>query len=153
MEYRCYCVCPGPEVAHVLVAGTTALGKTVLLRTLLLSLALLNPQRNLQMALIDPGKVAAYQPVAELPHLLRPVITDADVAVNLLQGMVTEMERRDKEKRSTPALIIAIDELADLRMAGGKAVEDNLTRLTQRGRESRHPCRCCYATTGGHCCW
>ena len=126
---------PSPEVAHVLVAGTTGSGKTVLLRTLLLSLALLNPQRTLQMALIDP-KGRGFGPLADLPHLVRPVITDPDVAVNLLQGMVTEMERRDKEKRCTPALVIAIDELADLRMAGGKAVEDNLARLTQRGREA-----------------
>ncbi|MCO6452945.1 MAG: hypothetical protein J5I90_19330, partial [Caldilineales bacterium] len=37
---------------------------------------------------------------------------------------------------STPALVIVIDELADLRMVGGKAVEDSLTRLTQRGREA-----------------
>ncbi|MCP4196176.1 MAG: DNA translocase FtsK [Proteobacteria bacterium] len=126
---------PSPDVAHVLVAGTTGSGKTALLRSLLLSLAMHNAQRSLQMILIDP-KGRGFGPLADLPHLVRPVVSEAEVAVKLLQGMVAEMERRDKEKRSQPALVIAIDELADLRMVGGKAVEAVLSRLTQRGREA-----------------
>lgn len=126
---------PSPDVAHVLVAGTTGSGKTALLRGLVLSLALHNPQRTLQLALIDP-KGRGFGPLAGLPHLVRPVVTDPEVAVRLLEGLVTEMERRDREKRSSPALVVVIDELADLRMSGGKAVEEALTRLTQRGREA-----------------
>ncbi len=126
---------PSPEVAHVLVAGTTGSGKTALLRAILLSLALNNPQRSLQMALIDP-KGRGFGALAGLPHLVRPVVTEAEMAVRLLAGLVEEMERRDREKRSEPALVVAIDELADLRQTGGKAVEDMLARLTQRGREA-----------------
>ena len=50
--------------------------------------------------------------------------------------LVNEMERRDTAKRSSPAIVTVIDELAELRMVNGKVVEETLTRLTQRGRES-----------------
>ena len=124
-----------PDVAHVLVAGATGSGKTALLRAIVLSLALFNPQRSLQLALIDP-KGRGFGVLANLPHLVRPLVSEPEAAVRLLAGFVAEMERRDREKRSTPALVVVIDELADLRMAGGKEVEENLTRLTQRGREA-----------------
>ncbi len=126
---------PSPDVAHVLVAGTTGSGKTALLRSLVLSLAMHNAQRLLQLVLIDP-KRRGFGALAGLPHLVRPVIDETDDAIETLQDLVGQMERRDQEKRNSPALVVVIDELADLRMVGGKKVEDTLTRLTQRGRES-----------------
>jgi S-DNA-T family DNA segregation ATPase FtsK/SpoIIIE len=126
---------PSPDVAHVLIAGTTGSGKTALLRSLVLSLALFNPQRRLQLVVIDP-KGRGFGALAGLPHLLRPVVTETAVAVDLLDGLVVEMERRDREARNEPALVVVIDELADLRQTGGKAVEERLSRLTQRGREA-----------------
>ena len=102
---------------------------------MILSLALYNPQRVLQLALIDP-KGRGFSPLAGLPHLVRPIVTDGAAAVELLGSMVAEMERRDREKRSKPALVIVIDELADLRLTNGKQVEERLSRLTQRGREA-----------------
>lgn len=126
---------PSPDVAHVLVAGTTGSGKTVLLRSLLLSLILNNPQRTMQLALIDP-KGRGFTDLARAPHLLRPIVTDGAVAIGLLWELVREMERRDRDQRSEPAIIVGIDELADLRMSNGKAIEDCLSRLTQRGREA-----------------
>ena len=124
-----------PDVAHILMAGTTGSGKTALLKILLLSLALYNPQRLLQMAIIDP-KARGLSSLAQIPHLIRPIETDPARAVDLLEGLVVEMERRDRQKLSRPAIVVAIDELADLRMVGGKRVETALTRLTQRGREA-----------------
>ncbi len=126
---------PSPEVAHVLVAGTTGSGKTVLLRSIMLSLIKNNAQRAMQLALIDP-KGRGFADLGKAPHLLRPIITDGKVAIGLLWELVREMERRDREQRNRPAIIIGIDELADLRMAHGKEVEETLTRLTQRGREA-----------------
>ena len=126
---------PSPDVAHVLVAGTTGSGKTALLRSMILSLIDKNPQRFLQLALIDP-KGRGFAMFDGAPHLLRPVITDGRAAISLLWDLVAEMERRDKESRNAPAIVIVIDELADLRMANGKEVEDVLARLTQRGREA-----------------
>lgn len=126
---------PSPEVAHILVAGTTGSGKTVLMRTLMLSLAVNNPPRNLQMVLLDP-KGHGFGPLSRLPHLLRPVVTSATEALVLLADLVKEMERRDRAEICRPRIIVGIDELADLALVGGKAMERFLTRLVQRGREA-----------------
>jgi len=126
---------PSPDVAHVLIAGTTGSGKTALARTMVASLALLNPQRTLQLVLIDP-KGRGLSPFAGLPHLLVPVVTQVDQAVAMLHRLVAEMERRDAHGRSEPRLVVVMDELADLLLVGGKEMEDVLTRLTQRGREA-----------------
>ena len=45
---------PSPNVAHVLMAGTTGSGKTALARTMVASLAVYNSQRQLQLVLVDP---------------------------------------------------------------------------------------------------
>ena len=45
---------PSPDVAHILVAGTTGSGKTVLLQAMILSLAMVNRPRHLVLVLIDP---------------------------------------------------------------------------------------------------
>ena len=124
-----------PDIAHALVAGTTGSGKTMLLKTMVLSLALTNPLHRLMMVLIDP-KARGFSALASLPHLLRPVETDPAQAVKVLEGLVVEMERRDRLRFNVPAILVVIDELADLRMAAGKHVERALTRLTQRGREA-----------------
>jgi S-DNA-T family DNA segregation ATPase FtsK/SpoIIIE len=125
-----------PEVTHVLVAGTTGCGKTELLRTLLLSLALYNRQAHLQIALIDPKK-RGFAPLEGLPHLVAPIATTPDDARELLDYLVAEMERRDRENApATPRVIVAVDEVGDLLSISGKEVERALTRLAQRGREA-----------------
>ena len=126
---------PSPNVAHVLVAGTTGSGKTALVRTIALSLALYNHQRSLQLVLIDP-KGRGLEPLSALPHLLVPLVTDVEEARSVLARLVQEMERRDAAGRSEPRLIIILDELADLIQVGGREMERLLTRLTQRGREA-----------------
>jgi S-DNA-T family DNA segregation ATPase FtsK/SpoIIIE len=126
---------PSPNVAHVLVAGTTGSGKTALLRTIVASLALHNPQRTLQLVLVDP-KGRGLSPFAALPHLLGPVVTDAAEAAGMLGRLVAEMERRDLEARSEPRLVVVLDELADLVQVAGSEFEERLVRLMQRGREA-----------------
>jgi S-DNA-T family DNA segregation ATPase FtsK/SpoIIIE len=124
-----------PEVVHVLVAGTTGSGKTALVRTVLASLAVFNRQGAVQLVLIDP-KGRGFGPLAGLPHVLGRVAATCEEGVQALAWLVSEMERRDREGISSPALVVGIDELADLLATGGKAVEQALQRLAQRGREA-----------------
>jgi len=126
---------PAPDVSHVLVAGATGSGKTELMRALLLSLAVGNRQHKLQLALIDP-KSRGFGPLAFLPHLLAPIASDTLSAAALLERLIVEMDRRDAEGISSPRIVIAIDEVVDLLMTGGKPVETALTRIAQRGREA-----------------
>ena len=126
---------PSADVAHVLVSGNTGSGKTVLARTMALSLAMYNPPRALQLVLIDP-KRRGFGVLSSLPHLLTPLIHRPEGAAKVLNRLVEEMERRDLGGRSSPRIIVFIDELADLMMAGGRSIERPLTRLAQRGREA-----------------
>lgn len=128
-----------PDVAHVLVAGTTGSGKTALMRTVLLTLAMHNHPGHLQVVLIDP-KGRGLAPLAGLPHLWRPAgpaaVQDVAQAAAVLEALLVEMARRDAAGRALPRLVVAVDELADLLQTGGKPVAEALTRLTQRGREA-----------------
>ncbi|MBI3177955.1 MAG: DNA translocase FtsK [Chloroflexi bacterium] len=124
-----------PDVAHVLVAGATGSGKTELMRAILISLAATNRQSRLQMALIDP-KARGLAPLGVLPHVLAPPATHMQAAVDLLERLVAEMARRDAQGVSAPRIVIAVDEVIDLLMMGGKPVEAMLGRLAQRGREA-----------------
>lgn len=134
---------PSPEVAHVLVAGTTGSGKTALVRSMALSLAMHNRLGEVQMVFIDP-KGNGFDPFVSsgllsgggLPHLLRPPVQEVHQAIFLLGEMVEEMVRRDRENISEPRVVIFIDEVADLMEQGGKAMDRLMTRLTQRGRSA-----------------
>lgn len=126
---------PSPDVAHVLIAGTTGSGKSALARTMLTSLAIFNRQRHVQLILIDP-KHRGFGPLSRLPHVLGGVAGEMGDIMNRLAWLVEEMERRDKVKVAEPRLIVAIDELADLLAVGGKPAEILITRLAQRGREA-----------------
>ncbi|HEY74683.1 MAG TPA: DNA translocase FtsK [Thermoflexia bacterium] len=128
---------PSPDVAHILVAGTTGSGKTALLRTMVISLALRHPRRgHLALVLIDPKGGRAFGCFERLPHLVRPVVRGAEEAVVALEDLVRLMERRDRTGDSRPPVVVFIDELADLMMVGGREAERYLTRLVQRGREA-----------------
>lgn len=133
---------PSPDVAHVLIAGTTGSGKTALARSMALSLAMHNRLGEIQMVFIDP-KGNGFDPFVSfaeggyvLPHLLRPTVSDVHQAIFLLGEMVEEMVRRDRQNISEPRVVIFIDELADLMDQGGKAMDRLMTRLTQRGRSA-----------------
>ncbi|MFN8474132.1 MAG: DNA translocase FtsK [Anaerolineae bacterium] len=124
-----------PDVAHVLIAGTTGSGKTALARTMIASLAGYNPPSEVGLVLIDP-KGRGYEPFATLPHLVAPMATTADAGLETLHWLAAEMERRDRERITLPRIVVFIDELADLALVGGKAIEKAVLRLVQRGREA-----------------
>jgi S-DNA-T family DNA segregation ATPase FtsK/SpoIIIE len=154
---------PSPDVAHVLVAGATGSGKTVLLQTMILSLAMANlpadgvhplnlAEPHMSLVLMDP-KGHALGLFNRLPHLARPVVQDVGEMAEALQSLIRLMESRGRSLTSVrvgggkyggngsrrpgqPPVVVVIDELADVLMVGGKPVQHALTRLTQRGREA-----------------
>ena len=123
-----------PDIGHILISGTTGSGKTVLTRAMIASLALQNQPDELKLLLIDP-KGRSYREFNGLPNLVCPVITDPMDGLHRLKWAVRHMEKRDENDINSPVLVIFIDELADLIMAGGREVEQLVARLTQRGRD------------------
>lgn len=83
------------KAPHMLVAGTTGSGKSVLVNSMLLSMLLKYPPAQLRLILIDPKQLelANYN---DIPHLLTPVVTDMTEAASSLSWCVAEMERRYK---------------------------------------------------------
>jgi S-DNA-T family DNA segregation ATPase FtsK/SpoIIIE len=122
---------PSPDVAHVLVAGTTGSGKTVLLQTMVLSLVMMNGPDELRLMLMDP-KGSALGVFEGAAQLTRSVIRGEE-AEEALGSVVRLMEKRG-ERGGGAAVVVVIDELADLLMVGGRGLQRGLTRLLQRGR-------------------
>jgi S-DNA-T family DNA segregation ATPase FtsK/SpoIIIE len=140
------------KMPHLLIAGATGSGKSVMVNALITSLLCNSSPDDVRMILIDLKRVelAAYN---GLPHLLVPVITEPDRAKAALKWAVNEMESRYRrfagatarniraynEGRADPAdrmpyIVLVVDELADLMMREGKHVEDPIVRLAQKAR-------------------
>ena len=116
------------DMPHLLIAGSTGSGKSVMLNVILHSLTNQMTPDKLKMVLIDPKQVelTAYE---KSPHLLMPVVTDTVQATVTLDRMVSEMEKRYTKLREAgvkkigeykckdmPYIIVVIDEFADLMM-------------------------------------
>ena len=86
-------VTPLEAMPHLLIAGSTGSGKSVMLNTLIMSVLFKSTPDDVRMILIDPKRLelGLYEGI---PHLLTPVITDAKKATNALRNAVLEMERR-----------------------------------------------------------
>jgi len=123
-----------PEVAHVLISGTTGSGKTALLRTIAVSLALGHTPEEVRLLCLDP-KGRAFRALVGLPHLIRPVVLDPSEMREALGSLTRLMEVRDRQGGRAPRIVVLVDELADLVMTG-EGLEALLTRLVQRGREA-----------------
>ncbi len=83
------------DMPHLLIAGQTGSGKSVMINTLLVSLLYRNSPSDMRLILVDPKQVemAAYK---DIPHLLTPIITEPDKTISALKWAVNEMERRYK---------------------------------------------------------
>ncbi|MBA2278887.1 DNA translocase FtsK 4TM domain-containing protein [Candidatus Saccharibacteria bacterium] len=138
------------KMPHLLVAGQTGSGKSVMINSLLTSLLYRNSPSDLKLILVDPKQVE-MAPYQDIPHLLTPVITEPEKCISALKWAVAEMERRyrtlaeDKKRNITeynavkkeagmPYIVIVIDELADLMMMAARDVEALVVRLAQKAR-------------------
>lgn len=135
---------------HVLVAGTTGSGKSVMINAWITTLMMRTRPDELRMILVDPKQVEMTQ-YNGAPHLLTDVIVDPQKVVSALRWSVGEMEARYKELAQAgvrnlegynklegitrkPYIVFVIDELADLMMYAANEVEDLITRIAQKAR-------------------
>lgn len=84
---------------HTLVAGATGSGKSVLIQALLLDIAATNPSSLAHIHLIDPKMGVDYAAIERLPHLQGGVIVDQTRAIEVMESLVAEMERRYEQFR------------------------------------------------------
>lgn len=138
------------KMPHLLVAGQTGSGKSVMINTFLTSLLYRNSPADLKLILVDPKQVE-MAPYQDIPHLLTPVINEPEKCISALKWAVAEMERRLrtmaevgkrnineynnlKKEEGMPHIVIVIDELADLMMMAARDVEALVVRLAQKAR-------------------
>ncbi len=142
---------------HLMIAGTTGSGKSVLLNSLLASLFYKAGPDRLRLLMIDP-KMLEFAIYEDIPHLLHPIVTEPRKAIAALKWAVAEMENRyrilsEKGVRNIdsyntkieseegtgspkilPYIVILIDELADLIMSAASETREAIIRIAQKAR-------------------
>ena len=139
------------KMPHVLIAGATGSGKTVCLDSTIVSLLMNNTPRELRFIMIDPKRVELIA-FDGIPHLMTPVITEGEKAVEIMRWLTQEMDgryrrlaqvkvhnidtynRSGKAPKPMPFIVLIVDELADLMMSQADEIEPLLCRLAQMGR-------------------
>ncbi len=138
------------KMPHLLVAGQTGSGKSVMINDIITSLLYRNSPADLKLILVDPKQVE-MAPYQDIPHLLTPVINEPEKCISALKWAVAEMERRLKtmaevgkrnieeynnlkKEEGMPYIVIVIDELADLMMMAARDVEALVVRIAQKAR-------------------
>jgi len=138
------------KMPHVLIAGQTGSGKSVLLNSWISTFLFRTTPSEVRLILVDPKRVEFTQ-YAGVPHLLTPVIVEPENVVKALKWATREMDRRYKlfaqagarniemfnelsGFQALPYIVIIIDELADIILFAPAEVEDNICRLAQMAR-------------------
>jgi S-DNA-T family DNA segregation ATPase FtsK/SpoIIIE len=137
------------RMPHLMIAGSTGSGKSVMINAFFISLLYKNTPQDVKFIVIDPKRVE-MTPYNGIPHLLTPVVTDHEKAVNALKWAVAEMDRRYKvlaeagnrniaDYNAASGLkmhyiVIIVDELADLMAVAKNDVEAAIVRLSQMAR-------------------
>ena len=111
------------KMPHLLIAGTTGSGKSVMMNALLTSLLYRNSPSDLKLIIIDPKQVEMVQ-YEDIPHLLTPVVNSIDKALSSLKWAVNEMERRYTLMSEERVKNIA-DYNAKMAKTGGKVTMDD----------------------------
>lgn len=88
------CLSPKTNAPHSLIAGSTGSGKSVLMQNIILAIACTNTPAQARIVLIDPKMGVDYFAFEGLPHLQDGIIDDQDRAIQSLNDLVAEMNRR-----------------------------------------------------------
>ena len=151
------------KAPHLLIAGQTGSGKSVCINALMASMLFSKTPDELRMILVDP-KAVELKMYENIPHLLAPVITKPEIAIQALQWLCYEMDRRTEVLASAKVrniggfnakfeagelpdevpeedrghrmafIVVIIDEMADLMMVAGKEIEKSVARLAAKAR-------------------
>jgi len=146
------------KAPHLMIAGTTGSGKSVLLNAMITSMLYKASPYELKFIMIDP-KMLELSVYEDIPHLLHPVVTEPKKAAAALRWAVQEMDNRyrmlsdegvrdietynrnvkrlnreDKWEKILPYIVIVLDELADLMMVAPSEIKESITRLSQKAR-------------------
>lgn len=138
------------KMPHVLVAGTTGSGKSVLINAIIATLLFRASPQEVKLILVDPKRVELTD-YNDIPHLLTPVIVEPEKILSALRWATTEMDRRYKlfheaQVRNIqgynelsgfqvlPYIVIVIDELNDLMQFAPVEIEDAICRIAQMAR-------------------
>lgn len=138
------------RMPHILIAGTTGSGKSVLVNSIIASMLFRSSPNEVKMIMIDPKRVELTG-YSGIPHLLAPVVVEAEKSISALKWAMKEMDRRYVQFQDAgvknidsfnelsgfqalPYIVIFIDELADLMVLAPVEVEDCITRLAQMAR-------------------
>lgn len=138
------------KMPHVLVAGTTGSGKSVLLNALIATILFRASPQEVKLILVDPKRVELTD-YNDIPHLLTPVIVEPEKILSAIKWAMAEMDRRyrlfhDAQVRNItgynelsgfqalPYIIIIIDELQNLMEFAPVEVENAIVRLAAMAR-------------------
>ncbi|MFO8101995.1 MAG: DNA translocase FtsK [Dehalococcoidia bacterium] len=139
------------RMPHLLIAGATGSGKSVCLNCIVGCVLTQTSPQDVRLVLIDPKRVEMVN-FADIPHLITPVVVDADKAVETLRRVAMEMDNRyhkfasvgarniesynrhPKVTEPLPYFVVIIDELADLMMTSADVVEPIICRIAQLAR-------------------
>lgn len=131
------------SLPHLLVAGTTGSGKSILLHNIINNLLI--SCSNFQIALIDPKRIE-FSYYDKISQLFAPIAKDTNSSIALLNELIDEMERRfeileknncrniSEYKGEMKYIVVIIDELADLMMSSEFLAQDKICRLAQKSR-------------------
>lgn len=129
------------KAPHILVAGETGSGKSVMLHNIICSLLLKNNPSTARLLLIDPKMVEFKFFYKDCPMLWDEVQTDPEKALSALNRAANEMMKRyeilsEQGKRfwDGQKLYIVIDEIADLIYTAGKKAEKVISKIARLGR-------------------